>query len=55
MDKEEKKLNNQEVLDDSEETEAVELILFQVSECYVYLVSLSVLISIRVGFSGSVL
>ncbi|KAL6329904.1 hypothetical protein AAG906_039819 [Vitis piasezkii] len=30
--------NNQEGVDDSEETEAVELILFQVSECYVYLI-----------------
>lgn len=39
MDKEEKKLNNQEGLDDSEEAEAIELALFQVPECYVYLVS----------------
>ncbi|KAJ9686173.1 hypothetical protein PVL29_015190 [Vitis rotundifolia] len=38
MDKEEMISNNQEGVDDSEETEAVELILFQVSECYVYLI-----------------
>lgn len=38
MDIEEKISNNQEGVDDSEETEAVELILFQVSECYVYLI-----------------
>lgn len=55
MDTEEKISNNQEGVDDSEETEAVELILFQVSECYVYLVSLWVLISIRVNVICGVL
>lgn len=34
------KSKEQEKLDDAEETETVELVLFQVSECYVYLVSL---------------
>ncbi|OWM73353.1 hypothetical protein CDL15_Pgr001467 [Punica granatum] len=32
------KSKDQEKLDDAEETEAVELVLFQVSECYVYLI-----------------
>lgn len=36
------KSKEQEKLDDAEETEALELVLFQVSECYVYLVSLFV-------------
>jgi hypothetical protein len=36
---EEKKSKGQESVDENEETEAIELVLFQVSECYVYIVS----------------
>lgn len=36
---EEKKSEGQESVDENEETEAIELVLFQVSECYVYIVS----------------
>ena len=36
---EEKKSKGEESVDVNEETEAIELVLFQVSECYVYIVS----------------
>ncbi|KAI4333885.1 hypothetical protein L6164_018639 [Bauhinia variegata] len=38
MEKEAEKPDIQKNADDSEETEAIELVLFQVSECYVYLI-----------------
>ncbi|KAI4322760.1 hypothetical protein L6164_022425 [Bauhinia variegata] len=38
MQKEEKKPDIQESANDSEETDAIELVLFQVSECYVYII-----------------
>lgn len=38
MEKEQKIPNDQECVDENEEMEAVELVLFQVSECYVYLI-----------------
>ncbi|RVW46741.1 hypothetical protein CK203_084514 [Vitis vinifera] len=54
MDTEEKISNNQEGVDDSEETEAVELILFQVSECYVYLIPQGK-VQLPTGFHSTVL
>lgn len=38
MDKEEKVPNEQRGVEENDEAEAIELVLFQVSECYVYLV-----------------
>lgn len=37
----EKKSDDPKIGDESEEAEAIELVLFQVSECYVYIVSLT--------------
>ena len=39
MEKEEEKVPNDQERVEEEDTEALELVLFQVSECYVYLVS----------------
>lgn len=38
MEKEEKISKGQESVDENEETDLIELVLFQVSECYVYIV-----------------
>lgn len=50
MEKEEIKPDIQKSGDQSEDTEAIELVLFQVSECYVYIVSLAGLILIEFDF-----
>ena len=52
---EEKKSKGDESVDVNEETEAIELILFQVPECYVYIVSQNLcffLYSFGISLSG---
>lgn len=50
MEKEEIKLDIQISGDQSEDTEPIELVLFQVPECYVYIVSLAGLILMNLIF-----